>query len=263
MRLSPIVLALLVFTLSPGWILAQAVLPVFDSQEEGGQAQKATFQDAKKAGDFRHGTHLRVTLNDDSKVEGTLVRVDRKAARIFVRTEPGAAPKAISQKEIKSVEKAVRDGQNVVTPEIRQVDVYSGPARSVRYSAGASLTAEERRGLQELEDAENEFGRLDALHARRGDVIDTEMAIQSERFTTNHLINELLRHQVNSEFWVLPLAPSFHHVLIQHDQPELAKMVAALPPFEAWSKARDNVRDLRSRIVVEDGQVVAVIVAEK
>src|SRR5262245_61237598 len=255
MRLATLAVSLLALASLPSLSFAQGTLPVFDPQDS--QAQKLTYEEAKKAADFRHGALLRVTLNDDSKVEGTLVRVDRKATRIYVRTEPGAAPKAISQKEIKSVEKAVRDGENVVAPEIRQVDIYSGPARSVHYSVGSALTAAERKALQELEDAENEFARLDVLHARRGDVVDTEMSIQNERLTSHHLINELLRHQVNSEFWVLPLAPSFHHVLIQHDQPELAKMMVALPPFEAWAKARDSVRDLRSRAVMEDGRVVA------
>lgn len=263
MRLATLVVSLVALAFFPGWSFAQTTLPVFEPQRDGGQPQKVTFEDAKKSADFRHGALLRVTLNDDSKVEGTLVRVDRKTTRIFLRTEPGAAPKGISQKEIKKVEKAVRAGKSVVAPEIQQMAIRNGAARSVRYFGGSSLSPDEKRGLSELEDAENEFVRLDQLHGLRNEIVDTEVAIQAERWMSHHLINGLLHQQLWSGFWVLPLAPSFHHVLIQHDQPELAKIVAALPPYDAWTKARDNVRDLRSRAVIEDGRIVAVIVAEK
>ncbi|MBI3409077.1 MAG: hypothetical protein HY040_12075 [Planctomycetes bacterium] len=269
MRFSTLVVALVALAFSPGWSLAQIALPVFDPQKDGGQPQKMTFEDAKKSADFRHGALLRVTLNDDSKVEGTLVRVDRKATRIYLRTEPGAAPRAIAQKEIKKVEKATRDSirpagmrEDAVTPEIHQIAVFSGASRSVRYF-GPNLSPEELRSLQELEDAENEFARLDQLHMNRSQLVDNEVAIQGERLTSHHLINDLLRQQVWSGFWVLPLAPSYHQVVIQHDQPELAKLVAALPSFEAWTKARDNARSLRSHAVVEDGRIVAMVVAEK
>ena len=269
MRRSTLVVSLFALAMSPGWSLAQITLPVFDPQQDGGKTQKMTFEDAKKSSDFRHGALLRVTLNDDSKVEGTLVRVDRKATRLYIRTEPGALPRAISQKEIKKVEKATREGirpagtrEDAVTAEIQQVTIRNGASQSVHYFA-SNLSPEERRSLQELEDAENEFARIDRLHAHQNAIVDTEAAIQNERLTSHHLINDLLRQQVMSGFWVQPPSPTWHHLFVQHDQPELAKLAAAMPPFDVWSKSREQVRSLRNNAVYEDGRLVAVVVDEK
>jgi len=69
---------------------AQIKLPIFN--EGSDNVKNVVFADAGEARDFQHGRLVRVTLKGEA-VRGTLVRVDGKSGRIFVRTQPGSPPR--------------------------------------------------------------------------------------------------------------------------------------------------------------------------
>jgi hypothetical protein len=244
---------------------AQIKLPVFDPDAPAADVRNVAFEPAKERADFRHGAFLQVTLNDGAKIRGTLVRVDGKAGKLFVRSAPGTTPRAIEQKDIKSVEKGVRAGKEgirpagfqgeIVEPEIQRIVIYNGLQPRVRYSQ-QTLSPSERAWLRDMEEAENELGRLEASSQFSADTTDTILRIQHERLRSHALVNALLLQQLTSAPWYEPAFNSQHILSLQPDQPELLKI--APPPPEVLSKARDHLKTLQARAVYENDRIVAV-----
>ncbi len=266
MRVALLTSPLLVLLVALPPASAQIKLPVFDPDAPAADVRNVAFEPAKERGDFRHGALLQITLNDGSKVRGTLVRADNKSKKLYVRTEPGAAPRGIAQQEIKSVEKGVRapkDGVRpagfqgeVVEPEINRIVIYNGLQQQVRYSQQA-LSPGERSVLRELEEAENELNRLEASSQAYAETSEAEIGILRERYRSHALINAMLVHQLTNIPWYEPAYKSHHFLWLRDDQPELLK-AAAPPPPEALSKARDHLKTLQARAVYENDRIVAV-----
>src|SRR5262249_29566965 len=150
-----------------------------------------SFEEATEVGDFKHGQILMVTLNNDKKLVGTLVRVDKKNTRIFLRTDPGTLPVAIASKDVKRVDKALRkndikpakggesENESIVQPEISSIIVYNGPYRSVTYISQV-LSPGEKALLADLEAAERDVARLEQLLDMKTKFLEEEFALQGE-----------------------------------------------------------------------------------
>lgn len=182
-------------------IQAQIKLPVFDPDRELQGSKEVTYKPATEARDFRHGAMMALTMTNDTRMNGTLVRVDRKNHRLFIRTEAGAVPVAVNEKDIKKVEKATyairpvgSADDLVIQPEIQKVVIYNGSVPSVSY-IGSSLSPSEQTYLRGLEEAENEMMRLQGVMNSKTSVLSTEVAVQAERRRYAELVNLMLQKQ--------------------------------------------------------------------
>jgi len=204
---------LMVIVLIPSWSQAQIKLPIYE--EEKGEIQKVVFKEATQRGDFQHGKLLRVTLADGDRVlKGVLVRVDPRTGRIFLRTTPGAMPIAISEKEIRKIDKGIikheiqeasYKQEDVTLPEIRQFTIYNGMRRTVNYQA-PTISPSEIARLAEFEAAENEMLKISFLAEKEKQVLETDMAIQKAQLDNQDIVNNLLYKQ--TYYSVLP-EPNF------------------------------------------------------
>jgi len=178
------------------------------------EPEQREFASANPREDYRHGRILKIETIGGEKLEGTVVRVDRKTNQMFLRTSPGAAPTAVVLKDIKTANVAVKQETRMVpdeknptrlvsttvktsveTPEIQQIVIYNGNKKSVSY-IGASLSPGERSRLSELETTENEMSRLDVLSKVQDQVLVNDLAIQEGQRRHQELMNDLLWKQV-------------------------------------------------------------------
>ena len=237
---------------------------------KGKQAIKeAAFQ---PAADLRHGNLVLVTLNDGTKIRGTLVRVDRKTGKWFVRTSAGERPQAILQKDVKKIERDAKEGgtstgirpagyqETTGQPEIHTMVVYNGSIKTMHYF-GVPLSPGERERLKALEDAENEVVRLENQHRQQAQLLQTEVAIQAERQKSHELMNLLLLQQVQSALTFDP-SRSHHLFYLKGGQEDLVKLVASPTADGSMAKARENLRAAQTRAVYEDGHVIAVVLED-
>src|ERR1043165_1472266 len=203
MKPSMLLVVLVSLATFPMGTQGQIKLPVYPENKEN--AQNVIFEEATKHGDFRHGSLVRITLNNASStsITGTLVRVDPKHGQLYVRTAPGRLPRAFSESEIKRVDKGViqhvSSKDRVLTPEIQTLVIYNGPNRVVTYS-GPTLSSDEQARLQDLERAENEMTRLEYLRRLENQTLAANAAIVSGEQRTQELINDLLHWLPGSGF---------------------------------------------------------------
>jgi hypothetical protein len=268
---------------APSALHAQIKNAIFDENKD--QLKNVTYKEATTGSDFRHGKLMKVTMNDNSTVTGTLVRVDRTNDRLYVRTAPGAMPKAIALNDIKRVDKAVIKQVNfegdASYPEIQQTVIYNGLRKSVSYVA-PSLSPSETARLNELAAAENEVARLEYA-TRQEDVLrDADFDLQLEQRRTQEILNHLLWRQfeVGGYFTVPrfdPLYGGYNPTSAAFPWP-VAPAIGPYAPiattqavvvnrtpisYETVAKARQNLVALQSRAIVENGQVIAVIAEDK
>jgi hypothetical protein len=276
-------------------VQAQIKLPVFDPEKDTPGTKEVVFKPATEARDFRHGSVLLITMNDKAakKVRGTLVRVDRKEHRLYVRTEPGAAPIAIDEKDVKKVEKATyairpvgTSDDLVVQPEISKIVVYNGNVMSISY-VGSTLSPGEKAYLNGLEEAENQVMRLQTVASVRNSVLENEAIIQYERRKSSQIINNLLLRQLwnmgnyaHTDVNGIPQIPlgygnpayagvlgvsssSWNTLNISHDQQDLLKvtMPTAQDALELKT-ARENLANMQARILYDEGNITAVVLKE-
>lgn len=69
----------------------------------------ATYQQAKRLADLKHGTMLALNLTNGTTVKGNVVRFDAKNKKLYVRTAAGQAPVAYGENDIKAMNVAVRE----------------------------------------------------------------------------------------------------------------------------------------------------------
>ncbi len=271
--------------LLPGWVRAQIKLPVFE--EESSALKKVVFEEAGQREDFRNGKLMRVTLagTPEKTVKGILVRVDKQKRRIFLRTEPGAAPLAVAEKDIKRIDKGVikevSSKQDYTEPEIRALVIMNGAKRTVSYNA-PTLSPSEKSFLIRMEAAENEMARLEWLAEREERVLSTDMAIQTETLKTQALIT---RRQELLNFLLADMTErdaylgNFRQIHTGQDyRPSASTQITALPSAlrqgptvfpgltgaqESLAKSRESLALTLSRGVYEGDRLVAVVVEEQ
>jgi len=208
--------------LTAGPALGQIKLPIYDPDDTQGPVKGVTFSPATERTDFKHGTLLRVTLKDNRVVRGTLVRADKKTDRLYIRTEPGMLPTAVSINDIKAdgdqakVEKGLVEvakkpepgstikpvgftRERVVQPEIFTTTVEQGPFRSSYYTSTV-LSPQEKSALTELSQAEREVARLEVQGMIRAQETANENAMMTERLRTQELLNLGLAQQLYYSF---------------------------------------------------------------
>jgi len=181
-----------------------------------GQDDKLAFEEAN-ANDYKHGKLLRLSVKGKSeKVVGTVVRTDKKAGMLYVRTSPGMLPEAIALNDIMTKEKQVMirtiktpnpmdpkivlvtsSTKDITNPEIQEITFVNGNVTTVRY-IGESLSAGERSSLADLERAYNELAALEGKNAavarNTNLLLENELAIQTaERQREETLALQLLR----------------------------------------------------------------------
>jgi hypothetical protein len=176
---------------------------------------KTDFQPIGKD-DLRHGQVLEVN-SKGTKTTGTLVRVD--GDRLYLRTQPGAAPTVIARKDAE-IKKEVKYGvskdgvklvgteSDVIEPEIQAVEIINGTKRIVRYT-GPVLSSGERSMLQNLESAENEMAQLQYLQDRQQIVLENSIAMQTDQRRAMELQNRymewlnmyLRREDPKTDYW--------------------------------------------------------------
>jgi hypothetical protein len=262
---------------------AQIKLPVFDPNAvDTPQGIKGVaFEPASDMADFRHGQLLSLTLKNDTKVTGTLVRVDRKSKRLFVRTRPEMAPTAYAESDLKSVEKGVYKGgirpagsdasPNVIQPEINRQVIINGNQRTVTYYSTV-VSPGERESLDQMARAENDLIALEAAIDNRNRAILHEQSMKDATLRTQQNINmalELLNaiqpvyvSEYQQDYPLVMLNP--HKTVIGHLPPVLPTgngIVESLPAVspEALSKARETARLSVNRGIYEDGRIIAVV----
>jgi len=190
----------------PALLFGIVALPGIISAQEGKKPERVGtgFQPANMTQDLQHGRLLEITMKgNQNKIKGTLVRVDPNGERLYVRTQPGAAPQAIVAKDIDKIEKGVKFGlskdnvklvgseSDVIDPEIQTYEIINGTRRTVNYVA-PTLSSGEKSMLQNLESAQNELAQLQFLQDRQQLVMDNAIAMQSEQRRTLELQNRYM-----------------------------------------------------------------------
>jgi len=242
-------------------------------------APKLVYEQAAQPQDLKHGTLIALTLDDESatKLTGTLVRWDNAKKRLFVRSEAQVAPKAVEVQRIKRFEiaatkrtasadgiqlAAFREAAIRVQPEIHRMAIYQGAAPEVHYFAPRLSEGEQTR-LTELEEAENELARLEAVQVENAVAREANARWRAERMRTLQLLNSLLFQQVETPYPPYPYPPyprwlSGAVVQLQIDEPPPPPMEKAVNP-EVLARARAKVREVQSRAVYEEGRLIAVV----
>jgi hypothetical protein len=251
-------------------------------------------KEANHADDFKHGNRLVISKNDGSRVVGTLVRVDRKNKRLFLRTEPGEPPVAVQNDEVKKAEKIMirpvvggseaekADNQ----PEIHRMVIYQGAGSSVHYF-GPSLSLGEKTNLAQLEIAENEMAGLQALAVLNGQYVQDERALEAQRRQAQETY-----YQAQGSLYRVAVAGGFNYsgwgypgyyslgayyggggsTSTYITPPDTANEGVFKTTFattlansvspEAIAKARQNLALAQRNAVYEDGRMVAVLYEE-
>jgi small nuclear ribonucleoprotein (snRNP)-like protein len=146
------------------------------------QVKPAVLNDLEEGGVLRHGRRLNLTLKNGKKIRGTLVRATRDS--LFVRTAPGQVPVQVGRADVTNLEAAhirpAGQGKAETEPEIHRIEIIEGGRTTVRYVAPA-LSPSEMTHLKEIERAENEVARLEALNALGQQVIVGEEAVEASR----------------------------------------------------------------------------------
>jgi hypothetical protein len=261
----------------------------FDPNVASGAPQGVAFAPTTSMADYKHGTLVRLTPNNGEQVTCTLVRLDPKTKRYFVRTRPGSPPVAYAESDLKDkkVEKAIRKGgirpaadgpDNVVTPEITEQVIYNGSQRTVHY-VSTVISPGEREALEQIEKAQSELQLLEERADVRNRAVDTEIGLQASRLETQVLINRTMRMAIaqgdviNFPFQVQDFQnyPSIDLVARREGAVQFPLMIPqwkliteSVPAVtsESMAKARENVRVAMNRGIYEDGRLVAVLVEE-
>lgn len=261
----------------------------FDPNAPSGAPKGVAFVPTTSMADYKHGTLVRLTLNNGEQVTGTLVRLDPKTKRYFIRTRPGSPPVAYAESDLKDkkVEKAIRkDGirpaadapDNVVTPEITEQVVYNGSQRTVYY-VSTVISPGEREVLEQMQKAQSDLQLLEEQADVRNRAVDTEIGLQAARLETQVLINRTMRMAIaqgdviNFPFGVQDFQnyPSIELVARREGAVQFPLMIPqwkliteSVPAVssESMAKARANVRVAMNRGIYEDGHLVAVLVEE-
>jgi len=200
--------------LTAGPASAQIKLPIFEPDESQIPTKGVGYEPAKERSDFKHGAQMRVTLKDGRTVQGTFVRADRQANRLYIRTEPGALPTAVNVNDLKAegqrglvevavtlpegkppVKEAGMAREPIVQEEIFTTTIDQGPMRTHSFSSSV-LSPQEKSVLQELESAEQEVARLETLALMARQDMLREDTILSERLRTQRLLNTMLAQQI-------------------------------------------------------------------
>jgi len=254
--------AVFAFFLAGSSAYGQIKLPVFSEGSEG--VKNVVFLDATQPKDFQHGHLVRIQpKGSDKAIQGILVRVDGKSERVFVRTQPGALPRAFDAKDITKFEKGtikqVGFTQDIVRPEIQPMVIANGVRRTVSYSA-PTLSPSELAVLRELEASENNLQTMEVSAARAQMTQDIEFGIQAEHLKTQQFQNELLWRQIYSRYnprympWYAPVTANTSSV-----QAPGATSATVAVTSEILTKARQNAASVQNRLIYESGQLVAVI----
>jgi hypothetical protein len=148
----------------------------------GAQVKPAVLDNPNEGGALRHGRRLALNLKNGKKLKGTLVRSNRDF--LFVRTGSGRLPVKVRRADVTNLESAhirpAGQGKAEEQPEIHRVEIIEGGRTTVRYLA-PTLSPDERTHLSEIERAENEVARLEALQAMGRKVVRDEQEVEASR----------------------------------------------------------------------------------
>jgi hypothetical protein len=209
--------AVMLFLASSTIAHAQIKLAVFDPEQET-KIKGVAFEDAKKAVDLKHGDLLALTLKDNKRVVGRLVRVDKKAKRLYLRRAAGMPPIPYDENQIAKLERGVKqakgkgnngivaaaDKTNVVNePEIFTITEINGTLVTVRYFA-PELSPGEQTQLKDTEAAENNAARKQYMMAQLLDTIgDQAMTLR----LTAARQNEMMNIYITEQSWLSSFSP--------------------------------------------------------
>jgi len=283
--------SLMIVAFLPAWAHAQIKLPVFEESKE--KYQNVSYQEVSGRADYQHGKLVRLTMaGDGAQVSGILVRTDAAKGLVYVRTQPGQAPRAIAANDIKRIEKGVIKEASytgdVTVPEIQEMVIYNGGRRTTAYRA-PTLSPGELSQLAELEATANEIARLDEtvrINTRiEMQAVENSLAMQNEQRRTLELTNELLWERLTSfgPYWgygmgygwwqggwqggfdatllaALPIINANIGSPIVRTETTVAPKAAIATNAESLAAARRALAQTQSRAIYENGQLVAVIV---
>jgi hypothetical protein len=122
-------------------------------------------------GGARPGEYVAVTRKDGQKMIGTLVWIDEKNNRLYLRPQPGQTPIAIARDDVNTVavqprDNGIRTASTAYTTgyEIHSLEIFNGPNRSFHYF-DRTLSPDERARLAEIEKAADDV-------VRKRDIVD-------------------------------------------------------------------------------------------
>jgi hypothetical protein len=268
---------------------AQVKAPIFEPE----QTKALSLKEAKAAGDFKHGNRLVITRKDDAQMTGTLVRVDRKGKRLFLRTRPGEPPLAVANADVKKAEVVMIPAaggpeQPDNQPEIHCMDIRQGTVTLVHYFAPA-LSPGERTSLTLLEAAENEMAPAKAQAGLMAQYMQNEQAqerwrrIAQETYyrAQTSLYCQAVTYNGNLPSGggygfgyygggYFPIGAYYGPPLITPPdmgnegvfKSALAATLARGPRPEVIQKTSENLARAQRNAVYEDGQLVAVVYEE-
>lgn len=170
------------------------VLP-WDPEDEKETIKGVSFVEIENPADYQHGALVSLTLKNNNRLTGTLVRTDRAQKKLFIRTRPGELPTAVSVDEVAKIQKGVReerrkkDGvgfatlsrQPVIEPEITSVTIHHGAEETTTSFTARSLSPQEKAVLTRIEAAENEMAHVSNLMALRTTYMSQERDMQNRR----------------------------------------------------------------------------------
>ena len=221
-----------------------------------------TYQEAKSKSDLKHGTLVRLKLQNGSEVVGHVVYMDTKENRLFVRSKPGEKPVAYAEGDLRKIEKAVRQvgSENVVEPEIHKQTIYNGSLSTVTYFSKV-LSPQEKETLVRLQNAENAHAAMLDQKDLRESALARVYSSLDEGLRTQRLINLTLwtenRLLLPSE---MPIAGAVNSA-DSSGPTALERMVNQYPPvdLQVWRSNVEELQKLRGQAVYENGRLVAVV----
>jgi hypothetical protein len=248
---------------APAW----AQVRFADLNDTSSEKSGISFREANEKSDLKNGTLITLKLRDGTQVSGHVVYLDAKANRLFVRSKPGETPVGYAEGDITKLGKGVRirtaGVENVVEPEIHKQTIYNGSLRSVTYFS-IGLSPREKETLERLQNAENALAALAYQKETHEGALSLESAAQVENLKTQRLLNLTLW---NENVLLLPsrmpivgaLGPTGTTTGGATLSP--GGLLEKYPPvdLQVWRKGVEEIQQLRSNFVYEDGQIVAVL----
>jgi len=160
--------------LTAGALAAQERPAVASGEQKTNQKQADPgVRPAFGEGGARPGEYVAVTRKDGQKMTGTLVWIDEKNNRLYLRPQPGQAPVAIARDDVNTVAVQPREDGGIRTAstgyttgyEIHTIEIFNGPNRSLHFF-DRTLSPEERARLAEMEKSADDV-------ARKSEIVDS------------------------------------------------------------------------------------------
>lgn len=121
---------------------------------------------------LKHGDFVTLSRRAGGRLSGVVVYAEQASDRLFVRPRSGAAPVAVSLKDVTEIERIVPAASTGASEaEITPLEIFNGAVRTVHFFA-PTLSPGEKEQLRDLESAANKLAEQQNL----AELVEEQMA---------------------------------------------------------------------------------------